>query len=89
MTGEVDYGDVFYGDDKGDIAFKSVLKLLHLIFVITMVLLLHNLLIGMTVSDVQVCTVSEHIHNIFFCYKNLFGEIIIELIYRNWKSKLE
>lgn len=63
MTGEVDYGGIFYGDDEEQIAFKNVLKVLILVFVITVVILLQNLLIGMTVSDVQVCEYfSVHIY---------------------------
>ncbi len=74
MTGEVDYGDVFNGDDEDQIAFKSVLKLLHLIFVITVVLLLQNLLIGMTVSDVQVCL---RTHNVMDDATKIFLEKLI------------
>lgn len=53
MTGEVDYSGVFYGEDEEMIQFKNILKMLFLVFVVTVVILLQNLLIGMTVSDVQ------------------------------------
>ncbi len=76
MTGEVDYSDVFYGDDEGDIEFKAFLKILYLIFVITVVLLLHNLLIGITVSDVQVCL---RTHNKMYDATKIFLKKLINI----------
>lgn len=69
MTGEIDYGGTFYGDDEEQIAFKNVLKVLFIVFVITVVILLQNLLIGLTVSDVQVCMFQRM--SIVYCHTQL------------------
>lgn len=53
MTGEIDSDGMFYGDDEDQIAFKNILKLTMIVFTITVVILLQNLLVGLSVSDVQ------------------------------------
>lgn len=53
MAGEINYGDVMYGDNSDEIAFKTILKIIILVYIITVLVLLQNLLICMAISDVQ------------------------------------
>lgn len=55
MTGEIEYNDVFYGEDTpAEIPFPTSTKLLYAAFVSVVTMILFNLLIGLTVSDIQV-----------------------------------
>lgn len=52
MTGELDYDELF---NEGDAAFPVTARLTYLLFVVVVSITLFNLLIGFTVSDIQVC----------------------------------
>jgi hypothetical protein len=57
MTGELNYDEVFYSDDEKDIMpFQTSGQLFFATFVIVVTIILFNLLIGFTVSDIQVLT---------------------------------
>lgn len=61
MAGEVNYDDVFYSEDADTtIPFPSSTKLLYAAFVSVVTIILFNLLIGLTVSDIQVCRFNEN-----------------------------
>ena len=58
MAGEIEYQDTFYGDNQNGGAAGGPLvgHLLYALFVIIVAILLMNLLVALTVSDVQVCS---------------------------------
>ncbi|CAL8141798.1 unnamed protein product [Orchesella dallaii] len=54
MTGEINYDDVFYSEESdSQIPFPTATKLLFLAFIAIVTIILFNLLIGLTVSDIQ------------------------------------
>lgn len=68
MTGEVNYDDTFHPEDKSeDSVIEPILtKCLFLVFIVVVAIVLQNLLIGLSISDIQVnfkkhVTVSENI----------------------------
>ncbi|OXA51020.1 Transient receptor potential channel pyrexia [Folsomia candida] len=56
MTGELNYDEIFYNGDDGDqpIPFRTTGHILFALFVVIVTIILFNLLIGLTVSDIQV-----------------------------------
>ena len=54
MTGEVDYTDMFYDNMNDATTGPIVGHILYAAFVIIISIVLMNLLIGLTVSDIQV-----------------------------------
>lgn len=55
MVGEVDYVDMFYGDNRTQDQQGPVMgHLLYVTFVILVCVILTNLFVGLTVSDIQV-----------------------------------
>lgn len=55
MSGEVNYDEVFHSDEaSSEIPFPTSTKLLYAAFVSVVTIVLFNLLIGLTVSDIQV-----------------------------------
>ncbi|XP_035710209.1 transient receptor potential channel pyrexia isoform X2 [Folsomia candida] len=55
MTGELNYDEIFYNGDDGDqpIPFRTTGHILFALFVVIVTIILFNLLIGLTVSDIQ------------------------------------
>ncbi len=55
MTGELNYDEVFHAEDDEDpIPFKTTGYILFALFTVIVTIILFNLLIGLTVSDIQV-----------------------------------
>lgn len=54
MVGEIDYQDMFYSDDNGAVTGPVMGHLLYASFVIVVSIVLMNLVIGLTVKDIQV-----------------------------------
>jgi hypothetical protein len=54
MTGELNYDEIFYNEEGEPIPFQTTEHVLFALFTITVTIILFNLLIGLTVSDIQV-----------------------------------
>lgn len=96
MTGEVNYDDVLHGDDEYDIAFRYILKGVFFAFVIVVVLLLQNLLIGITINDVEklegqakLSHLTSQLEEIFLW--EIFVDSLSDNLYRfvNWANNIE
>lgn len=72
LSGEIPYDEVFHGDDSNKqggsgeetIHIPLVAKILFLCFVVTTVIVLQNLLIGLTLDDMQVRNLKKN--KVFF-----------------------
>jgi len=87
MTGELNYDDIFHsGDDDeasmGILPFPISTQLFFVAFVIMVTIILFNLLIGFTVSDIQVGLIS------FFTRRSIsYGQMMI-LPYNSESSRV-
>lgn len=64
MTGELTYNEFFADTTAGTFAYWIVGNLVFFIFVVTVTILLQNLLLGWTISDMQV----KNIANLLKCF---------------------
>lgn len=59
MTGELNYDEVFFSEEGDQMPFKVTGHILFAIFTVIVTIILFNLLIGLTVSDIQVSNKKE------------------------------
>lgn len=56
MSGELEYEDIFYNNcTNSEIHYPVTAHAMFLIFVLLVTVILTNLLVGLAVSDIQVC----------------------------------
>lgn len=55
LTGELNYAAVFSEDNVKQIPNVLPAVIVFILFILTVVILLQNLLIGLTVSNIEVC----------------------------------
>ncbi|ODM93045.1 Transient receptor potential channel pyrexia [Orchesella cincta] len=90
MTGELNYDDVFYGEDSdSQIPFPTATKLLFAAFVAIVTIILFNLLIGLTVSDIQglqsvaqLSSLSSQLEQIY-----LMEKFVLSKKFQRWLSR--
>lgn len=54
MTGELNYDETFSENNPMDMIHKNLTKLVFAFFIVSIVLLFQNILIGLTISDIEV-----------------------------------
>ena len=60
MVGEVEYNDIFYGDQSASsVLLPNLTQFIILCFVVTMIIVLQNLLIGLTLNDIDASLTSR------------------------------
>jgi len=76
MVGEVNYEDLFYGNEENpvdDLLYPITGHILYGAFVIMITIVLMNLLVGLTVSDIQV---RHHECRVVSAYEQLYSEVV-------------
>lgn len=67
MAGEINYDDIFFDDEStADIPFPLSSRLLYAAFTAVVTIILFNLLIGLTVSDIQVSYLTSNFNICLF-----------------------
>lgn len=64
MTGELNYSTIFSENNVKQIPNVLPTVIVFILFILTVVILLQNLLIGLTVSNIEVCN-SDRLERIF------------------------
>ena len=83
MSGEFDYSDI--GLDSGDVPFKSVTYLLFIVFFVLVSIITLNLLVGLTVDDIQTFLDEADLKNLQLKLRFVLGmeKTYAKLFFRN------
>eukprot|EP00092_Neocalanus_flemingeri_P034661 GFUD01037707.1.p1 GENE.GFUD01037707.1~~GFUD01037707.1.p1 ORF type:complete len:1460 (+),score=369.86 GFUD01037707.1:404-4381(+) len=81
MSGEFDYGDIFFPDGEASAPFPTITYILFIVFFILLALILLNLLVGLSVSDVAIFVEVADLKKMSMRLKFVLN---MEHFYRQW-----